>query len=55
VREVEELQDAIDHRVAERDQPVEAADRDAGDYLLEEEVPVVKLEGEDAARSLLVN
>jgi len=55
VREVEELQYAVDHRVAERDEPVEAADRDAAEDLLEEEVPVVELEGEYAAPSLQVN
>ena len=34
VREVDEAQDAIDHRVAERDQRVEAAPGDAVDELL---------------------
>ena len=37
VREVEQLQHAVDHRVAQRDQRVERAGGDAVDQLLEEE------------------
>ena len=40
VREVEELQDPVDHRVAERDQSVDAPERHPVDELLHEEVPV---------------
>ena len=40
VREVQQLQDPVDHRVAERDQRVDAAVRDPGDQLGDEEVPV---------------
>ena len=38
VREVEELQDAVDERVAERDQRVDAAERQAVDGELDERV-----------------
>ena len=40
VREVQQLQDPVDHRVAERDQGVDAAERQPVDELLHEEVPV---------------
>ncbi len=36
--EVQELEDPVDHRVAERDQGVDAAEREAVDELLDEEV-----------------
>ena len=38
VREVEELQDAVDERVAERDQRVDAAERQCVDGELDERV-----------------
>ena len=38
VREVDELDDAVDHRVAERDHGVDAAERQAVDHLLQENV-----------------
>src|SRR5690349_22568749 len=38
VREVDELDDPVDHRVAERDDRVHAAERDAVDELLDEGV-----------------
>ena len=38
VREVDELDDAVDHRVAQRDDRVDAAERQAVDELLEEDV-----------------
>ena len=47
VREVEELEDPVDHRVAERDQRVEAADGQPSDELREEVMPVVEGETED--------
>jgi len=40
VREVEELQDDVDERVAERDQRVDAAEREAVDGVLDELVHV---------------
>jgi predicted nucleic acid-binding Zn-ribbon protein len=40
VREVEELQDPVDERVAERDQRVEASQREAVDEELDEELLV---------------
>ena len=40
VGEVQELEDPVDHRVAERDQRVDAAVRDPGHELGDEEVPV---------------
>ena len=39
VREVQELQDSVDHRVAERDQRIEAAENEAVHGELEEEDP----------------
>ena len=38
VREVDELDDPVDHRVAERDDRVDAAERQAVDDLLQEDV-----------------
>ena len=40
VGEVQELEDTVHHRVAERDQRIQRAVRDAGDQLGDEEVPV---------------
>ena len=40
VGEVQELEDPVDHRVAERDQRVDAPERQAVDELLDEEVEV---------------
>src|SRR5436309_13572925 len=40
VREVQELEDPVDHRVAERDQRVDATVRDPGRELGDEQVPV---------------
>ena len=39
VREVQQLEDPVDHRVAERDQRVDAPERQPVDELLNEEVP----------------
>ena len=39
VREVQELQDPVDHRVADGDEPVQAPERQPGDELVEEVAP----------------
>ena len=44
VREVDELDDAVDHRVAERDDGVDAAERQAVDHLLQEDVQRLPVE-----------
>ena len=38
MREIDELNDAIDHRVAERDHGIDAAERKAVDELLQEDI-----------------
>ena len=53
VREIDELDDAVHHRVAERDHGVHAAEREAVDHLLQENVhPSSALRARPGARSV---
>jgi hypothetical protein len=40
--EIDQSEDAVDHRVAERDQGIDAAENDAVDQLLDEDVDRVR-------------